>query len=309
VPASRSSGSRTSGASEPAGASTAGGAAGRAWARDLGAQLAVWTAAGVVTFAFLWILVDVVRQGAPELSWELLTAAPRDSGRAGGLAPILVSTILILGVCLAVALPLALASAVLLAEIASTGGSFARLVRSSLDILAGLPSIVFGLFGYAFFCDALGLGFSILSGGLTLACMVLPLLIRSVESALRAVPSELHGAAAALGLSKTTTIRSLLLPAAAPGLVVGLVLGIGRALAETAALLFTSGYVSRMPSSLFDSGRALSVHVYDLAMNVPGGDARAYASALVLLGLLLGTNALASGLVGRWQRQQGMKSA
>jgi len=262
-----------------------------------------------VTFAFLWILVDVVRQGAPELSWELLTAAPRDSGRAGGLAPILVSTILILGVCLAVALPLALASAVLLAEIASTGGSFARLVRSSLDILAGLPSIVFGLFGYAFFCDALGLGFSILSGGLTLACMVLPLLIRSVESALRAVPSELHGAAAALGLSKTATIRSLLLPAAAPGLVVGLVLGIGRALAETAALLFTSGYVSRMPSSLFDSGRALSVHVYDLAMNVPGGDARAYASALVLLGLLLGTNALASGLVGRWQRQQGMKSA
>ena len=262
-----------------------------------------------MTGAFAWILIDVVRQGAPELSLELLTAAPRDSGRAGGIAPILVSTMLILGVCLAVALPLALASAVLLAEIAPSGSTFARLVRSSLDILAGLPSIVFGLFGYAFFCDLLGLGFSILSGGLTLACMVLPVLIRSLESALRVVPAELHGAAAALGLSRTTTIRSLLLPAAAPGLVVGLVLGIGRALAETAALLFTSGYVSRMPGSLFDSGRALSVHVYDLAMNVPGGDARAYASALVLLGLLLGTNALASGLVGRWQRQQGMKGA
>lgn len=274
--------------------------------RDAVAHLVIWGAALIVVGAFAWILADVLEHGASRLSAELLTSAPSDAGRAGGIAPILVSTAWILVVCLSVALPLGLASAVLLAEFARDANGFGRLVRRSLDVLAGLPSIVFGLFGYAFFCHALGLGFSILSGGLTLACMVLPVLIRSVEAALRAVPDEMRAASAALGLSKTTAIRSLLLPAAAPGLAVGLILGIGRALAETAALLFTSGYVTRMPSSLLDSGRALSVHVYDLAMNVPGGDGMAYASALVLLAFLLGMNALATALVQHWQRRKGL---
>lgn len=275
--------------------------------RDAVAHLAVWGAALAVVGAFAWILADVVSHGASHLSLELLTAPPSDAGRAGGVGPILVSTAWILAVCMAVAVPLGLATAVLLAEFARDARGFGRLVRRSLDVLAGLPSIVFGLFGYALFCHALGLGFSILSGGLTLACMVLPVLIRSVEAALRAVPDEMRAASAALGLSKTTAVRSLLLPAAAPGLAVGLILGIGRALAETAALLFTSGYVSRMPSSLLDSGRALSVHVYDLAMNVPGGDGMAYASALVLLGGLVGMNALATALVQHWQRRKGME--
>lgn len=274
--------------------------------RDAAVHLVVWGAALAVVGAFAWILADVVAHGASHLSMGLLTAPPSDAGRAGGVAPILVSTALILGVCMAVAIPLGLGSAVLLAEFTRDAIGFGRLVRRSLDVLAGLPSIVFGLFGYAFFCHALGLGFSILSGGLTLACMVLPVVIRSVEAALRAVPDEMRAAAAALGLSKTTATRSLLLPAAAPGLAVGLILGIGRALAETAALLFTSGYVVRMPSSVLDSGRALSVHIYDLAMNVPGGDGMAYASALVLLGLLLGMNALATELVQRWQRRKGL---
>ena len=273
---------------------------------DAAAHLMVWGAALTVAGAFGWILADVLTHGASHLSLELLTAAPADAGRTGGIAPILVSTVLILGVCMAVALPLGLGSAVLLAEFSRNANGFGRIIRRSLDVLAGLPSIVFGLFGYALFCHALGLGFSILSGGLTLACMVLPVLIRSVEAALRAVPDEMRTASAALGLSKTTTIRSLLLPAAAPGLAVGLILGIGRALAETAALLFTSGYVSRMPASLLDSGRALSVHIYDLAMNVPGGNNMAYASALVLLGLLLGMNALATELVQRWQKRKGL---
>ena len=145
-----------------------------------------------------------------------------------------------------------------------------------------MPSIVFGLFGNAFFCVALGLGFSILSGGLTLACMILPLMIRATEEGLRAVPQELRLGAAALGLGPAAVFWRLLLPVALPGLAVGLVLGMGRALAETAALLFTSGYVDRMPTSLLDSGRALSIHVYDLAMNVAGGEPRAYATALIL---------------------------
>ena len=170
------------------------------------------------------------------------------------------------------------------------------MTRRSLDVLAGVPSIVFGLFGNAFFCKTLGLGFSILSGGLTLACMVLPILIRSTEEGFRAVPANYRLSAAALGLSRTTTLIHLLLPAAVPGLIVGLVLGVGRAIAETAALIFTSGYVDRMPESLLDSGRALSIHIFDLSMNVSGGDANAYGSALVLVVLLLLINGTASWL-------------
>ena len=146
----------------------------------------------------------------------------------------------------------------------------------------------------------LGLGFSILSGGLTLACMVLPILIRSTEEGFRSAPEEYRLGAAALGLSRTSTLFHLLLPAAVPGLVVGLVLGIGRAVAETAALIFTSGYVDRMPESLWDSGRSLSIHIFDLSMNVSGGDESAYASALVLLVSLLVINGVASWLADRW---------
>ncbi len=130
--------------------------------------------------------------------------------------------------------------------------------------------------------------------------MVLPILIRSTEEGFRSVPPDYRLSAAALGLSRTTTIINLLLPAAVPGLVVGLVLGIGRALAETAALIFTSGYVDRMPESLLDSGRALSIHIFDLSMNVAGGDANAYGSALVLLMLLIVINGTAVWMAEHW---------
>lgn len=262
--------------------------------------LVFWTIALFVTAVFCWILSDIVWHGVGQLSWEFLTTAPLNAGREGGIAPILISTCLILGVCMAVSLPLGVGTAVLLAEFTTTESMFGRLVRRSLDVLAGVPSIVFGLFGNAFFAIKLGLGFSILSGGLTLACMVLPILIRSTEAGLQAVPSEYRLGAAALGLSRTTTLGKLLLPAATPGLVVGLVLGIGRAIAETAALIFTSGYVDRMPESLLDSGRSLSVHIFDLSMNVAGGDANAYASALVLLILLLLVNGMATWTAKFW---------
>jgi phosphate transport system permease protein len=263
-------------------------------------HLILWAMALFVTAVFAWILGDIIWHGIGEISWEFLTTAPRNAGREGGIAPILISTCLILGVCLTVSLPLGVGTAVLLSEFTTTENIFGRLVRRSLDILAGVPSIVFGLFGNAFFSIQLGLGFSILSGGLTLACMVLPILIRSTEAGLRAVPSEYRLGAAALGLSRTSTLWKLLLPAATPGLIVGLVLGIGRAIAETAALIFTSGYVDRMPESLLDSGRSLSVHIFDLAMNIPGGDAKAYASALVLLILLLIVNAIATATAQFW---------
>ncbi|KAF3890588.1 MULTISPECIES: phosphate ABC transporter permease PstA [Nostocales] len=262
--------------------------------------IVVWTTAVLVTALFFWILSDLLWHGMGHVSWKFLTTEPENAGREGGIASILVSTFLIMGVCMAVSIPIGIGTAVLLAEFTPTQNWFGAMVRRSLDVLAGVPSIVFGLFGNVFFCKVLGLGFSILSGGLTLACMVLPILIRSTEEGFRAVPNEYRLGAAALGFSRTTTLFQLLLPAAVPGLLVGLVLGIGRAIAETAALIFTSGYVDRMPESLLDSGRALSVHIFDLSMNISGGDANAYASALVLLLVLLLINGTAAWIAERW---------
>lgn len=260
---------------------------------------ACWAAALVVIGAFVWVLGDILIQGLGQLDLMYLLAPVADAGRAGGIGPILVSTSLILTVCLSVSLPLGLATAILLSELDHTS-RYGRLVRRSLDVLAGVPSIVFGLFGYALFCVALGFGFSILAGGLTLACMVLPIVIRSAEQGLRAVPLEVRQGAAALGMRRWRILHAVLLPAAAPGLLVGVVLGIGRAAAETAALLFTSGYVDRMPGTLLDSGRALSVHIFDLALNVGGGEPRAYAAALVLVSALVVINLLAVGASDRW---------
>lgn len=262
--------------------------------------LVVWGSAALVAASFLWLLADLSWHGATRLSWEFLTAAPENAGRAGGIAPILASTLLLLAVALAAAVPLGLATAVWLSEFTRRGGRLARVVNLCLDILAGVPSIVFGLFGNAFFSVTLGLGFSILSGGLTLACMVLPIFVRTAEAGLSAVPDEWRRGAAALGLSRRAALGHILLPAAAPALAAGLMLGIGRALAETAALIYTSGYVDRAPESLFDSGRALAVHIYDLSMNVTGGDGAAYASALVLIALLALVNGTAMGLSNRF---------
>ena len=269
------------------------------WA-DRAVQVSVWTAAFLVSAAFLAIVGDLVSKGLPHVSWAFLTQSPLDGGRAGGIAPVIVSTGLILAVCLAVAAPIGLGTAILLAEFTRSGRIFAQFVRRSLDVLAGVPSIVFGLFGNAFFSIYLGMGFSILAGGLTLACMVLPILIRTIEASFRNVPDDYRRAAAALGVPRSVTLWQVLLPAATPGLVVGLVLGIGRALAETAALLFTSGYVARMPESLTDSGRTLSIHIYELAMNVPGGEYNAYATAVTLIVLILLINIVASSAANRW---------
>lgn len=264
---------------------------------------AAWASALILGGVFAAILGDIVAQGANHVSWEFLTATPRESGRAGGIGPILVSTAGILLICLAVSVPLGVATAMLLAEFAVENPRLGRWVRRSLDVLAGVPSVVFGLFGHALFCRVLGLGVSLLSGGLTLAVMVLPFLIRSAEEGFRSVSNSHRQAAAALGFSKMSTLFSILLPLAAPGVIVGILLGLGRAVAETAALLFTSGYVPRLPTSIWDSGRMLSVHIYDLAMNVPGGNEAAYASALVLVGILLLINLTASGLMSYFLRR------
>ncbi|MCG6158120.1 phosphate ABC transporter permease PstA [Rubinisphaera margarita] len=257
------------------------------------AAMVTGVAALVVAGMFGWILTDILYHGLTQLSWAFLTSEPQDAGRQGGISTILLSTLMILAITLVIVVPVSLSTAVGLAERRSRSVRFDRITRRSLDVLAACPSIVFGLFGNAFFCIYLGMGYSILAGGLTLACMVLPLLIRTSEQAIRAVPDDYRYAAASLGMSRWTTLFRVVLPAALPAMAAGLVLSIGRALSETAALIFTSGYVTRSPESLFDSGRAMSVHIYDLAMNVPGGNPRAYATAATLLIVLFVINGIA----------------
>lgn len=267
---------------------------------DRGFTLLVYLCALLVSALLIWIVGDVFVKGISHLSVSFLFAEPTDAGRSGGIAPILLSTFLILAVALLCAVPLGLGAAVWLAEFTNRHHRIAKITGTTLDVLAGVPSIVYGLFGNAFFSVVLGMGFSILSGGLTLACMILPVFIRTCESGLTAVNDDWRRGALALGMSRTAAIWHILLPAAKPAIIAGLILSIGRATAETAALIFTSGYVDRMPESLLDSGRALSVHIYDLAMNVTGGDGAAYASALVLITLIIVLNALAQSFVDHW---------
>ncbi len=263
-----------------------------------------WAACAVVCGAFGCILIEIIHAGYAEISWKFLTERPRDAGRAGGIGTVLVSTSLVLGVCLAVSIPVGVGAATWLSEFTTSGSRRARLVTGCVDLLASVPSIIFGLFGMVFFSRMLDLGLSILSGGLTLACMVLPVVIQTTYAGLRSAPDELRLGAAALGLSRTSTLWHLLFPAATHGVVAGLLLSLGRAMAETAALIFTSGYATRMPESLLDSGRTLSVHIYDLALNVTGGESRAYASACLLLGTLLVINLTTSTLAEVWLRKR-----
>ncbi len=254
-----------------------------------------------------WLVWDIVRLGWSSVSWMFVSTEPINSGRSGGILPILLSTSWILAIALATAVPLGLGTAIWLAEYQNQDSTTrrGRWIRLCLDTLAGVPSIVFGLFGYAFFCVYLGFGYSILAGGLTLACMILPLFIRICEDGLRAVSSDWRRAGAALGMSHARVLWSVLLPAATPALIAGLMLSIGRASAETAALLFTSGYVSRSPEGVLDSGRALSVHIYDLTMNVTGGNSAAYATAFVLMLLIILIHGITLLLSHVWLKKQG----
>ncbi len=261
--------------------------------KDRLVTLAVWSSAVLILVTFSGLIFDLVSKGYTAVSWSFVLDDPEQAGRAGGVYPIIISTLWIMLVAMVAVIPFGLATAILLSELTRTKSRFAQIVSVCLDILASVPSIVFGLFGNAFFCIYLGLGYSILSGGLTLACMILPIFIRTVESGLSALPEDMSRGGVALGLSRQASLWHVLLPSAAPAIGVGLILGAGRALAESAALIFTSGYVDRMPTSVMDSGRSLAVHIYDLSMNVTGGEHNAYATILVLIVLLVMTNAVA----------------
>lgn len=252
----------------------------------------------------LFIMGDIFKVAFDQIDLNFLLSSPSSAGRKGGIFPIIISTLLILIISLMIVIPIGLASALYLSEYSQSERVGIKILRKSIEILASVPSIIFGLFGNAFFSIYLGMGFSLLSGGFTLAIMSLPLFIYTVESGLRSVPNNYRFVANSLGLSKLTIIRSVIIPYAMPSILVGIILSVGRALAETAALIFTSGYVDRMPESIFDSGRTLSVHIYDLTMNVPGGDSNAYKTAFVLIAIIVLTNSFFNLVLTNWHRKR-----
>jgi len=241
-----------------------------------------------------WIVLDIVVRGLPALSWEFVSGFPRRSGAEGGILPAIVGTSLLVFFTILFALPLGTATAIYLSEYARQG-RFTRTIRLAIVTLAGVPSIVFGLFGLGLFVIFLGFGASILAGSLTLACMILPTIIVASEEALQAVPREMREGALALGATKWQTIWKNVLPYAIPGMVTGSLLGIGRAAGETAPILLTVAafYLPRLPTSLFDQVMALPYHLYILATQHPEGEKvrpMQYGTAFVLLALVLGVS-------------------
>ena len=250
----------------------------------------------LVTYAMVLvigaILFDIVRKGLPVISLSFLLEAPRQSGAEGGIFPAIVGTFYLVTGTLLVALPLGVGAAVYLTEYAGQG-RFTQVVRMAILTLAGVPSIVFGLFGLGLFVIFCNFGASILSGSLTLACMVLPTIIVASEEALRAVPQSLREGSLALGATKWQTIRKNVLPYAVSGMLTGSILGIGRAAGETAPILLTAAafYLPKLPPSVFDQVMALPYHLYILATQHPAAHKvvpMQYGTSLVLLALVLG---------------------
>jgi phosphate transport system permease protein len=251
------------------------------------------------------ILFDIALSGIGGLDLDYLTTAPQMSGRAGGVLPILVSTLVVLAVAVLAALPVSLCAALFVTEILLPNSAWARMFRASLLVLACVPSIAFGFFGAEVFGRGLGFGVSLLTGGLTLATMIVPICAFALVETFRLLPCGYRYGALALGASRSRFIFQVLLPLSLPQILSILMLGMGRALAETAALLFTSGYSDRMPQSLLDPGRVLSVHIYDLAMNIPGGDRSAATAALLLVGMFLIVSAGVLLISSRMQSSRG----
>lgn len=260
----------------------------------------IWT---MRFFAYLmvavvgYIVLDIVVKGAGTISWEFLTQAPSRAGMKGGILPAIVGTLYLVGLAIVIALPLGMATAIYLSEYAKKN-FFTRATRSAILTLAGIPSIVFGLFGLGIFVMFLGFGRSIIAGSLTLACLILPTVIVACEEALRAVPDALREGSLALGATKWQTITRNVLPYAVPGMMTGSILGISRAAGETAPILLTASafFLPSMPNSLFSQVMALPYHLFVLStqsVNLEKAKPMQYGTALVLLAIVFILNIIA----------------
>lgn len=251
-----------------------------------------------LTVGILLLIVGVIFvKGIPYINLEFLFYYPEDMGRHGGIFPSIVGTIFLVVLSLIFATPLGLGTAIFLTEYTKES-KFTRAIRFGVESLAGIPSIIYGLFGFIFFVIKLGMGWSLLSGALTLTIMILPTIIRTAEEAIKAVPKSLRMVSHSLGATRWETTTKVVLPSAAPGILTGIMLSVGRAIGETAAVIFTMGSSLRLPTSLFDSGRTMAVHFYILAREGISME-KAYATALVLVLSILSINILAYYVMNR----------
>lgn len=250
----------------------------------------------LVVVPIVFVLLYVIYYGIQAINWEFLTQAPRNGLREGGIMPAIVGTIILTFGTAIAAFPLGIASAIYLAEYAGDT-RLTRWVRLSIVNLAGVPSIVYGLFGLGAFVLFMGFGTSIIAGSLTLGLLTLPVVISTSEEAILSVPQQFRTVSMSLGASKWQTIRHQVLPHALPGIITGVILGLGRAAGETATILFTVAavYLPQLPRSVFDQTMALPYHLYVIATQVPGMPLEVqYGTALVLLLIVLSLTLLAS---------------
>jgi phosphate transport system permease protein len=261
--------------------------------------------AGIVVVPIVLVILYVIWLGLPALSWAFLTQPPSNGMTEGGIMPALVGTIILTIGTAIVCMPFAIAAAIYLAEYAKDN-RLTRTIRLAIVNLAGIPSIVYGLFGLGAFVLFLGFGTSILAGSLTLGIMTMPVVISTAEEAILSVPQQFRTVSLSLGASRWQTIRHQVLPHALPGILTGVILGLGRAAGETAPILFTVAafYLPNLPRSVFDQTMALPYHLYVIATQVPGMPLRLqYGTALVLLLIVL-TMTLAASLVRSIMRQR-----
>ena len=264
-----------------------------------GLAVAVLAAATVLTLVLVaYIIGFVLEKGLPQLSLEFLLSKPKDMGKSGGIFPAIVGTLALSAMALAIALPFGIGTAIYLSEY-TRETPLTKAIRFGTDCLAGIPSIIFGLFGFVFFVITLGMGLCILSGALTLTLMVLPTIIRTSEEAIRAVPRSYREVSYGLGSTRWQMVTRVVLKSAMPGIGTGIVLAMGRCIAETAATMLTVGSALQFPESAFDSTRTLALHFYILSREGLSM-ANAYATASVLIIAMLAINMFSRWLMSRY---------
>lgn len=277
----------------------------RLWVQRVGFAL-LGLIAVVVVIPILLVIATIGARGIGAIGWEFLAGMPRDGMKAGGILPAIVGTVLLtLGTALA-AIPVGVSSAIYLAEYARDNWA-TRALRLAIINLAGVPSVVYGLFGLGLFVLFLQFGTSVLAGSLTLAIMTLPVIISTAEEALRAVPAEFRMVSASLGGTRWQGIRYIVLPQALPGIITGIILGLLRAAGETAPILFTAAafYLPRIPRSPLEPTMALPYHLYVISTQVPGMPAQVqYGTALVLLVLVLSMNVAAAAIRQHFRKRR-----
>jgi phosphate transport system permease protein len=264
---------------------------------------AMWVLAALTLAALLFIIAFILYHGVPHLTWTFLTESPKSMGRAGGIMPMIVGTLWVTGLAVLIAAPIGVGTAIYLTEY-TREGRLTAVIRFGADCLAGIPSIIYGLFGFVFFAIALGLGLSVISGALTLAIMVLPTIIRTSEEAIRAVPVSYRDVSYGLGSTRWQMVTRVVLRSALPGISTGIVLAMGRSISETAAVMLTAGSALGLPRSILDSSRTLALHFYILSregLSMPN----AYATASVLILAILGINLFAYWLMRRFVAKVG----